>query len=113
MASECSDTHGRTKRERRGELEDEPSAAHHMVQVAGDIGEGEPRVAVDADLRGVAVLAHADGPRVVDGVVRDLPRGALRADDACACKPRLSILAGVTMSSPLSSGMEPAGVKYA
>ena len=80
------------------------SWAHHVVQVTGHIGECEPRIAVDADFRGIAVLAHADGARVVNGVVRDLPRGALRADDACACKSRLSTLAGFAVSTPLQLG---------
>ncbi len=60
------------------------AAPHHVVQMTGDVGECELRVAVDADLRRIAVLAHADGTRIVDGIVRHLPRGALRADDACA-----------------------------
>ena len=62
---------------------DAQAAPHHVVQVAGHVGEGELRVAVDADLRRVAILAHADGSRIVDGIVRHLARRALRADDAC------------------------------
>lgn len=57
---------------------------YHVVQVAGHVGEGEVRVAVDGDIGRVPVLAHADGAGVVDSVVRHLVRRALGADQPCA-----------------------------
>ena len=60
------------------------AATHHVVQMTGHVGERELRVAIDADLRRIAILAHADGSRIIDRIVRHLPRGALGADDACA-----------------------------
>jgi hypothetical protein len=55
---------------------------HHVVQVAGHVGKGEGRVPIDADVRGAAILAQADGARVIDGILRHLYRGALGADEA-------------------------------
>mmetsp|Transcript_3474 Transcript_3474/g.8659 ORF Transcript_3474/g.8659 Transcript_3474/m.8659 type:complete len:245 (-) Transcript_3474:748-1482(-) len=45
---------------------------HHVVQVRGHVGEGKLGVAVHRDLGRRAVLAQADGARVVDGVLRHL-----------------------------------------
>lgn len=68
-----------------------PSVPHqlkgHVVQVRRHVGEREVGVAVHGDLRRGRVLAHADGPRVEDCVLRNLQRRAPRADHACARPP--------------------------
>lgn len=59
-----------------------PPAAHHMVEVGRDVGEGEGGLAVDGDVGGGALLPHADGPRVVNRVLAHPRRAALGVDQA-------------------------------
>lgn len=52
------------------------------MEVAGHVGEREFGVAEDLNLGRLPVLAHADGARVRDGVLRHRPRRQLGADHA-------------------------------